>query len=114
MLKVIESTADGKCEEPGRMLDRIAREGARRMLAKAMEAEAASYIEEHHQERDEGGRALVVRNGRARPRRVTLGVGTVQVRAPRIHDRRVDESGRRRRFTSRILPPYMRRSPKVS
>ena len=114
MLKVIESRSEGKSEEPGGMLDAIAREGARRMLAQAIEAEAASYLEAHRHKRDEGGKALVVRNGRARPRRVTLGVGTVQVRAPRIHDRRVDESGRRRRFTSRILPPYMRRSPKVS
>ncbi|MDP6485156.1 MAG: IS256 family transposase, partial [Nitrospinota bacterium] len=77
MFKIIESTADGKCEEPGRMLDEIAREGARRMLAVAMEAEAASYVEDHQHERDEDARALVVRNGKARPRKITLGAGTV-------------------------------------
>ena len=114
MFKVIESTADGKCEEPGRMLDEIAREGARRMLAVAMEAEAASYVEDHRHERDEGDRALVVRNGKARPRKITLGAGTVEIHAPRVNDRRVDALGRKQRFTSRILPPYMRRSPKVS
>ena len=57
----------------------------------------------------EAGRALVVRNGKARPRKVTLGAGTVAVTAPRVNDRRVREQ-----FTSRILPPYMRRSPKVA
>ncbi len=114
MFKVIESTADGKCEEAGLMLDEIAREGARRMLAVAMEAEAASYIDDHQHERDEDARALVVRNGKARPRKITLGAGTVEIHAPRVNDRRVDASGQRQRFTSRILPPYMRRSPKVS
>jgi|TARA_Y100000031_G_scaffold614_1_gene889 transposase-like protein len=114
MFKIMETTADEKCEEPGRMLDEIAREGARRMLAVAMEAEAASYVEGHRHERDEGDRALVVRNGKARPRKITLGAGTVEIHAPRVNDRRVDASGQRQRFTSRILPPYMRRSPKVS
>ncbi len=67
-------------------LDEIAREGARRMLAVALETEAADYIA-RHQERDEHGRAQVVRNGKARPRKVTLGSGTVEVRAPRVDDR---------------------------
>jgi putative transposase len=94
-------------------LDEIAREGARRMLAEALEAEVADYIASH-QERDESGRAQVVRNGKASPRKVTLGSGTVEVRAPRVDDRRRDESGARQRFRSQILPPYMRRSPKVA
>jgi transposase-like protein len=94
-------------------LDEIAREGARRMLAEALEAEVADYIE-RHQERDGNGRAQVVRNGKASPRKVTLGSGTIEVRAPRVDDRRRDESGERQRFSSQILPPYMRRSPKVA
>ncbi len=94
-------------------LDEIAREGARRMLAVALEAEAADYIA-RHQERDEHGRAQVVRNGKARPRKVTLGSGTIEVRAPRVDDRRESGDGSRRRFRSQILPPYMRRSPKVA
>ncbi len=94
-------------------LDEIAREGARRMLAVALEAEAADYIA-RHQERDEHGHAQVVRNGRARPRKVTLGSGTIEVRAPRVDDRRRSDDGSRRRFRSQILPPYMRRSPKVA
>jgi transposase-like protein len=95
-------------------LDELAREGARRMLAAALEAEVAAYIEAHQYERDEGGHRLVVRNGKAQARTVTLGSGTVQVQAPRVDDRRVDETGQRQRFTSQILPPYMRRSPKVA
>ncbi len=94
-------------------LDEIAREGARRMLAQALEAEVADYIA-RHQMRDEHGRARVVRNGKARPRKVTLGSGTIEVRAPRVDDRREAEDGSRRRFRSQILPPYMRRSPKVA
>lgn len=56
----------------------------------------------------------MVRNGQAQPRKLTLGAGTVELSAPRVDDRRRDENGRRRRFTSQILPPYMRRSPKVA
>lgn len=89
-------------------LDELAREGARRMLAAALEAEVAAYVEEHQEERDEQGHRLVVRNGKAQARKLTLGAGTVELQAPRIDDRRVDESGRRQRFTSEILPPYMR------
>ncbi len=95
-------------------LDEIARQGARRMLAEALEAEVEAYLEAARSERDEAGRALVIRNGRARERRVLLGAGSVEVRAPRANDRRVDENGNRGRFKSVILPPYMRRSPKIS
>jgi putative transposase len=96
-------------------LDDLAREGARRMIATALEAEVADYIERFADERDADGRRLVVRNGRARERRVTVGSGTVAVRAPRVNDRRVDEdTGQRQKFSSRILPAYARRSPKVN
>jgi transposase-like protein len=83
------------------------------MLAQALEAEVADYIA-RNQERDAQGRAKVVRNGKASARKVTLGSGTVEVRAPRVDDRRKTDDGSRRRFRSHILPPYMRRSPKVS
>ena len=97
------------------MLDDLAREGARRMIATALEAEVAEYVERFAQERDESGRRLVVRNGHARERGVTVGSGTVKVRAPRVNDKRVDEdSGERQKFGSKILPAYARRSPKVN
>jgi len=94
-------------------LDEIAREGARRMLAEALETEVADYIA-RNQERDENGRAQVVRNGKARPRKVTLDSGTIEIRAPRVDDRRETKGGSRHTFRSQILPPYMRRSPKVA
>jgi transposase-like protein len=95
-------------------LDEIARQGARRMLAQALGAEVDAYIETAKDQRDENGHALVVRNGRATEREILLGAGAVDVRAPRVNDKRVDEKGQRRRFKSMILPPYMRRSPKVT
>jgi putative transposase len=94
-------------------LDEIARAGARKMLAEALEAEVEDYLQAAKGERDGDGHALVVRNGYARGREVLLGAGSVEVRAPRVNDKRVDEDGQRRRFKSVILPPYMRRSPKV-
>ena len=114
MLRVVDKPGTREEGNHGRDLDELAREGARRMLVKALEAEVATYVEAHEQERDEQGLALVVRNGKARARKVTLGVGTIEVRAPRVNDQRVDERGGRQRFTSEILPPYMRRSPKVA
>ena len=95
-------------------LDEIARQGARRMLAEALQAEVEAYIEAATDHRDEQGRALVVRNGYAREREILLGAGAVELKAPRVNDRRVDEHGNRQRFKSVILPPYMRRSPKVT
>jgi len=96
-------------------LDAIVREGARRMLAAALEAEVEDYLAAHAAERDEGGRRLVVRNGHARQRQVTTAAGAIPVRAPRVDDRRTDlVSGGRVRFRSVILPPWCRKSPKVT
>ena len=117
MLKVLDRAREDNVEaadEAGLTLDEVAREGARRMLAAALEAEVEHYIEAHADARDAAGRRQVVRNGRAQSRTVTCGAGTLQVRAPRVNDRLVDDAGERRRFTSRILPPYMRRSPQVA
>ena len=113
MLKVLDDAGveEESPEEP--TLDTLARAGARRMLMKALAVEVAQYVDEHADERDAQGHRLVVRNGRAQARTVTCGAGTLEVRAPRVNDQRVAE-GARQRFTSRILPPYMRRSPKVA
>ena len=98
-----------------RGLDAIAREGARRLLAAALEAEVAEHLEAARGQRDDDGHALVVRNGHAREREVVTVAGAVAVSAPRVNDRRVDEeSGLRMRFRSSILPPYARRSPAVT
>jgi len=105
----------GETNEIAITLDELAREGARRMIAAALRAEADEYVERFSDELDEDGHRLVVRNGRARERNVTVGSGTVPVRAPRVNDKRVEEeTGERQRFSSRILPAYARRSPKVT
>ena len=114
MLKVIERKGSREEGYEGLTLDELAREGARRMLVKALEAEVVQYLAAHTHERDEQGHALVVRNGQARARKLTCGAGTIELRAPRVNDQRVDAAGERQRFTSQILPPYMRRSPKVA
>ena len=104
----------GEDSEARVTLDDLAREGARRMIAAALEAEVEEYVGSFVDEVDEDGKRLVVRNGRARERRVTVGSGTVPVRAPRVNDKRLDEEGERQKFSSRILPAYARRSPKVT
>jgi transposase-like protein len=106
---------NGECAEQGAVtLDDLAREGARRMIVAALEAEVEEYVASFTEELDEDGKRLVVRNGRARERRLTVGSGTVGVRAPRVNDKRVDEEGESKRFGSKILPAYARRSPKVT
>ncbi|MFE2425065.1 IS256 family transposase [Streptomyces hokutonensis] len=113
MLSVVN--ADGSTES-GSLIDEIVREGARRMLAAALEAEVNQYVAELAAETDEAGRRLVVRNGHHhRPRTVTTAAGPVEVTAPRVNDKRVDAAtGERMRFSSKILPPWCRKSPKVS
>lgn len=108
MLK-LTTTQNDLPDENGSYLDELAREGARRMIATAIEMEVADYVLTHSHLRDEQGHALVVRNGRARERKLLLGCGTIDIAAPRVNDRRAGI-----RFTSSILPPYMRRSPAVS
>ncbi|MDQ3240103.1 MAG: IS256 family transposase [Actinomycetota bacterium] len=96
-------------------LDDLAREGARRMIAAALEAEVEEYVGSFADEVNEDGRRLVVRNGRGKERRLTVGSGTLAIRAPRVNDKRVDEeTGERTRFSSKILPRYARRSPRVT
>ena len=96
-------------------LDELCREGARRMLAAAVRAEADAYVDAFTHEVDEQGHRLVVRNGYAQERTITTAAGAIEVKAPRVDDRRLDEAtGQRRRFTSSILPLWCRRSPKVA
>lgn len=85
------------------------------MLAAALEAEVDAYIAELAGECDDRGRRLVVRNGHAQPRQVMTAAGAVEATAPRVNDRRVDaDTGERKRFSSAILPPWCRRSPKIA
>jgi len=101
--------------EPSSLIDQIVREGARQMLAAALQAEVAAYIDRFAELRDENGRRLVVRNGAAEPRTLLTSAGAVEVTAPRVNDKRTDPaSGQRMRFSSAILPPWARKSPQIS
>jgi transposase-like protein len=108
MLELITKDGQGTSQEVQQSLDELARQGARRMIAEALELEVEEYIGKLRHLRDEQGHALVVRNGRGQERSVTLGVGPIGLRAPRVNDQRPGY-----RFSSRILPPYMRRSPRL-
>ncbi len=111
----VRTLPHGELLEAGVSLDELAREGARRMIAAALEVEVTDYISALTDEVDEDGKRLVVRNGRARERKLTVGSGTVALRAPRVNDKRIDPAtGERQKFSSRILPAYARRSPKVT
>jgi putative transposase len=114
MQEVTQSSVQGPAPQVVRdVLTEIAREGARRMLATALEEEVVAYIAAAAQERDERGHRLVVRNGHAREREVQTGLGPVAVRAPRVRDGRTDAMGEPVRFTSKILPPYLRKTRSV-
>ena len=121
MLTVVPGADDGGDDSRGgasggdSLIDEIVRDGARRMLAAALQAEVDDYIARFSDQRDEAGRRLVVRNGSHQPREVLTAAGAVEVVAPRVNDRRSDpETGERRRFASAILPPWCRRTPKIT
>jgi len=120
MLKVVQTLVSAKrTEVPGlpeeSPLDEIAREGARRMLAAALRAEADAYVDALIEVVDEDGHRMVVRNGYAEPRTVLCAAGAVEVRAPRVNDKRIDETtGQRKRFASAILPAWCRKSPTIT
>ena len=89
-------------------LDEMVRLGAKKMLMQALAAEVSEVVDKYRDEVDENGNRLVVRNGKGRSRSVTLGSGAIEIEAPRVNDRREGH-----KFTSWILPPYLRKSPKI-
>lgn len=90
------------------LLDEKIREGVHDILVAALESEVREYVERFARQRDRDGHRLVVRNGYGATRRLQTGVGEVEIEAPRVLDRREGE-----RFVSRILPPYLRRTPSL-
>ena len=92
------------------VLTEILREGAHKMLAAAIENEVEEYLAAHAQGRDEAGHRLVVRNGYLPHRTIQTGLGAIEVHQPRVNDKRLDADAHRIRFTSKILPPYLRRT----
>ncbi len=93
------------------VLSEVLRQGAQNLLAQAIEAEVAGWIDGHSHLRDEAGHRQVVRNGSMPARTITTGVGPVEVKQPRVHDRRSRQE--REKFTSAILPPYLRKTKSI-
>jgi len=110
MLKLVHAADERADNEPTMVdLDELCRLAAKQMLATALLAERQAYLDAHADLVDEAGHRLVVANGYAGQRTVTTGAGQVEVKAPRVGDRREGE-----RYRSAILPVYMRKSPKVT
>jgi putative transposase len=119
VLKIVQGENETNKHAPGAvggsLLDELVRDGARQMLAAALQAEAAAYVEAFADQVDGAGHRLVVRNGYHAEREVATAAGVVPVRAPRVNDKRIDaETGERRRFSSAILPAWARKSPQVA
>ncbi|HSH62310.1 MAG TPA: IS256 family transposase [Acidimicrobiales bacterium] len=113
MLRVV--TDDDARAEMLAGLDEIVREGARRMLAVALEAEVDTYVASFTDHLDDRGHRVVTRNDHAEPRTITTAAGGIEIRAPRVDDKRVDpETGERHRFRSAIVAPWCRKSPKIT
>jgi len=110
-----QSTTEGQNLSIGSrdILTDILRRGAEEMLAMAIENEVAEYIARHAHLRDSEGRRMVVRNGHLPARTIQTGIGDMAVHQPRVNDKRLDSNGRRVRFSSSILPPYLRRTKSV-
>ena len=99
-------------EMPGSILEELAREGARKLLAQALEAEVDEFLQKHQDKIGIDGRRQVVRNGYMPARQLVTGIGPVRIRQPRLDDRQLKE-GIEGRFNSQILPRYLRRMPSV-
>jgi transposase-like protein len=99
--------------EGGRTLDSLVAEGARRMIAAALEAEVECFLERHGAARDGRGRRVVFRNGHLPERTLATGAGRMTVKAPRVRDLRGAGDPEAVAFTSAILPKYLRHSKAI-
>lgn len=93
------------------ILTDVLRAGAQKLLAQAIEAEVAEWIEQHRHCVDAEGHRLVVRNGHLPSRTITTGIGPLAVQQPRVRDRRPADQAEK--FSSEILPPYLRKTKAV-
>jgi transposase-like protein len=100
---------ENSVEDP---LTELLRQGARKLLMQALETEIESFVKQHEQIQDEEGRRHIVRSGYGPERKVQTGIGEIEVRVPKATDRRKDAPSKVR-FTSSILPPYLRRTKSI-
>jgi putative transposase len=105
---VVELNEPSQVQNYRSALDQVLRQGAQDLLRMAIQNEVDEYIQSHSGSRDEKGRRLVVRNGHLPERQIQTPVGNVSIRQPRVEDRRPEH-----KFLSKLLPPYLRRTPSV-
>ena len=94
-------------------LEEIAREGAKKMLQLALENEVDEFVQKQSSLRDENGKKIVSKNGFMPQRDIVTGMGPLTLRQPRIDDRNLKDYSNASRFTSNILPKYLRRIPSI-
>ncbi len=111
MQKVTTPTIEFPSAEATDVLTEILREGAQTLLVQAVEAEVAEWIDQHAHLKDDKDHQQVVRNGRLPRRKITTGLGQIEIRQPRVHDRRDEKEAEK--FTSKILPPYLRKTKSI-
>jgi transposase-like protein len=90
-------------------LSELVRQGARQIIAQAVEAEFQEFLTQYQCLKDDQGRQAVVRNGYLPERTIMTGVGAVEIQVPKVRDR----SGSGIKFNSSLLPPYLKRSQSV-
>ncbi|OYR25101.1 IS256 family transposase [Brucella grignonensis] len=110
MKKFTEETGGSKAATSVGGLDELIQQGARRVIQQAIEAELATLLEQYGNVKTLDGRRAVVRNGYLPEREVVTAIGPVPVKVPKVRDR----SGSGVKFNSNIVPPYIRKSPRVS
>jgi putative transposase len=110
MKKVTEETSAGKSEARPSGLDDLIQQGARQIVQQAIEAELAALLERYDNVKTLDGRRTVIRNGYLPEREVVTAIGPISVKVPKVRDR----SGSGVKFNSNIVPPYIRKSPRVS
>ena len=91
-------------------ISEVLRTGARKLLAEALEVEIEDYISKYKDRKDNQNRRRVVRNGYLPEREIQTGIGPVAVKVPRARDRQPDHESGPLRFTSSLLPPYLRKT----
>ena len=111
MGKIRPIKTEGPAETKGDVLTEILRKGSQQLLAEALTVEIEEFLEQYRDLRDDRGRQRIVRNGHLPEREIQTGIGSIPVKVPRTRDRAGGSD--RIRFTSSILPPYLRRSKSI-
>ena len=114
MSKCIQETQFIKEENTWSVLEQVARQGAQKMLQLALENEVEEFVKKHSSLKGENGNKVVTKNGYMPQRDIVTGMGPLAIKQPRIDDRHLKDYNRYDRFTSNILPRYLKRIPSIN